>query len=118
MPAFRSEDEPLCIEMLYSDDELASRDSRGRRLYLAAEFDAKHGHHAIDAIHALNPVKKTLVREEVIDTATKATVALSKAEFAACVSSAAGAFGTISFSGFRQTFALIEEIAVRLVATP
>ena len=118
VPAFRSEDEPLCIEMLYSDEELAIRDSRGRRLYLAAEFDAKHGHHTIEAIHALNPVKKTLVREEVIDTATKAPVALSKAEFAACVSSAAGTFGTISFSGFRQTFALIEAIAVRLAATP
>jgi RNA-directed DNA polymerase len=38
-PTWRTDDDPVCIEMLYPDDDLMLRDDKGRRIYLLSEFD-------------------------------------------------------------------------------
>jgi hypothetical protein len=47
-PAHRERNKGICIEMLYTDAELARTDGSGRRIFLAEEFDSRSGKHEED----------------------------------------------------------------------
>lgn len=114
-PEWRDSAKPLSVEMLYDDETLRRRDSSGRRLYLASEFDRRSGHHETELVTTPNPSAKTLVREDVHEVGTRQSVGLSKLAFAQAIASGTPPFEHVSFEGFRPTFAAIEEATARVV---
>jgi RNA-directed DNA polymerase len=105
VPEFRSE--PLCIEMLYVDEDLKRRDGQGRRLYLRSEFDPRTGHHATEPCSIPNPRIKTLVCDEVFPYGDDNNIALGKRAFADMVLNRVEPFDGVSFEGFRPTLAML-----------
>jgi len=59
------ESQGVCIELLYENAVLQRTDTKGRRLFLAEEFDRNNGHHLTDKYTTPNPGGPTLVRESV-----------------------------------------------------
>jgi RNA-directed DNA polymerase len=78
-PSWRGDS--VTIEMLYQDADLSRHDPVGRRLYLESEFDRRTGHHDLERVHMANPVKRTLVREDVFSLEDGTPVGLSKVAF-------------------------------------
>lgn len=112
-PSWRKE--PICIEMLYPNENLLKRDSAGRRLYLGEEFDDRSGHHHKERVHVANPKARTLVREEVFSLDDGSSVGLTKVDFAEAVAKGEGDFADpLDFEGFRKTFELIQEVVARM----
>lgn len=108
-PAFRVEAD-ICIEHLYKDSDLFKVDVAGRRLYSKAEFD-KHSCHVKDpSIFIRTPPKSLICDSNVINISTKASVALSKFDFATNVHEEIAPFDDVSFEGFLPLFTKIQEI--------
>jgi RNA-directed DNA polymerase len=108
-PSFRVETD-ICIEHLYKDADLFKADGAGRRLYSKAEFD-KHSCHLRDPnIFVRTPPKSLICDSGVIDISKKASVALSKVEFATNIYEELAPFDNISFEGFLPLFTKIQEI--------
>lgn len=114
-PPWRSDDRPLCIEMLYQDADLGRADSAGRRLYLTEEFDLRTGHHRDSScrVHIPNTTQKRLIPEAVISLDTGESALLSKRAFAEAVETAAPGFEGVTFDGFRPTFESISDAVAR-----
>lgn len=105
-----------CIEMLYRDADLQRRDDSGRRLYLAEEFDRRTGRHHTERVHTPHPGGRTLVREEVLELETGASVGLAKVAFGKHLRDRAGVFADVSFDGFRPTFERLQEAVARIAS--
>jgi RNA-directed DNA polymerase len=105
VPSLR--DAPICIEMLYPDKSLALTNADGRRIYLRSEFNEATGHHISEPCNIVNRQNKTLVRDDVVQFVTGATLALSKADFAEAVLNQSEPFDSVDFDGFRATFEMI-----------
>ncbi|AZZ46133.1 reverse transcriptase [Pseudomonadaceae bacterium SI-3] len=110
-PDFRDANEPLCIEHLYKDEAIYIKDSHGRRLYSKHEFDSL-GCHTLEPGLFCRISKNTLIYDDnVIELSKKANIALSKNKFADYISNGAPPFCNIDFSGFRNMFSQITQIA-------
>jgi len=108
-PDFRVEAD-ICIEHLYKDSDLFKVDVAGRRLYSKSEFD-KHSCHLKDpCIFIRTPPKSLICDSGVINIATKASVALSKVDFATNIHEEVAPFDDVSFEGFLPLFTKIQEI--------
>ncbi|MDO4234309.1 MULTISPECIES: reverse transcriptase domain-containing protein [Pseudomonas] len=108
-PSFRAETD-ICIEHLYKDSDLFKVDGAGRRLYKKSEFD-KHSCHLEDpCIFIRTPPKSLICDSGVINISTKASVALSKVDFATNIHEGVTPFDDVSFEGFRPLFTKIQEI--------
>ncbi|OLU19627.1 hypothetical protein BVH01_05005 [Pseudomonas sp. PA1(2017)] len=108
-PTFRSEGD-ICIEHLYKDADLFKYDTAGRRLYSKSEFD-KHSCHIKDPLIFIRTPPKSLICDSgVINISTKASVALSKADFATNIYEEIPPFNKVSFEGFLPLFTKIQEI--------
>lgn len=108
-PAFRVETD-ICIEHLYKDSDLFKADTAGRRLYSKSEFD-KHSCHLVDPfIFIRTPPKSLICDSSVINISTKASVALSKVDFATNIYDEVAPFDQVSFEGFLPLFTKIQEI--------
>ena len=106
-------EESICVEMLYTKDDLVRRDEHGRRLYLNEEFHERTGHHVSEAVHIPKPGRGPLVREEVYTLdGDAASIGLTKMNFASAVLSGKGAFEGINFDGFRGTFDALQSAAI------
>jgi RNA-directed DNA polymerase len=114
VPPFRNE--PLCIEMLYSDDDLRIPDSSGRRIFLRSEFDTRSGQHLKEPCHISNPKNRTLVCDEVYEFGTGQSIALGKANFAKEVAAGTPPFDGVSFEGFRPTLEMLVEAVVAVAS--
>jgi len=99
----------VCIELLYEDAVLQRLDTRGRRLFLAEEFDRGNGHHLTEEYTTPNPGGPTLVRESVHTKATGRSVGLSKKDFARAVTARKPPFADLAFAGFQATFEQLRE---------
>jgi RNA-directed DNA polymerase len=104
VPEFRAE--PLCVEMLYTDDDLRKRDHEGRRLYLRSEFDKRTGYHSTERCSIPNTKSKTLVCDEVFAYGSS-NLALSKRDFAEAILNRMPPFDNVSFEGFAPTFEML-----------
>jgi RNA-directed DNA polymerase len=113
-PAERAREDRVCIEMLYSDGDLARRDDQGRRIYLLGEFDSRTGHHHTEPVNTPQTNNKTLVRDEVYEFGSTRSLALGKMAFARDVALKTAPFDAVSFEGFRRTFELLQETAARI----
>lgn len=105
-PERATEDGRLCIEMLY--DGLSDlQDDLGRRVFLAAEFDPRTGHHKEGPYTIPDAQRRTLVREEVHEFTTGESVGMTKMDFARRIAS--GALRPPDFEAFRPTFKVLEQ---------
>lgn len=118
-PAHRDEKSGICIELYYTDNELRSVDSAGRRLFLSNEFNPTSRRHLVQpnlnlGSKAKLPIKGNNDRVLIIDTdvfdETSQNVALSKADFADKVSNGDGMFGQFNFEPFRSIATVIKAI--------
>lgn len=109
VPSFRSESD-ICIEHLYEDKDLFLKDSNGRRLYARSEFDKHSCHESEPNIFLRLPSKSLIYDSNVIDIATKASVALSKNDFANYIYNEVAPFDSVSYDGFLPLFNKLQEI--------
>jgi len=105
----------ICIEHFYSDKDIQTKDSKGRRLYLSTEFDKETRKHLTE--DELIYANKYLLRAKfpkIIDSnvfnENGKNVALSKNSFADNCLEAKGDFSKISFEKFKVVFEMLEEI--------
>ncbi len=117
-PAHRAAHQPLCIELLYTDELLERRDGQGRRIYRRDEFDPETGFHLTETVSNSRPKAESLVRDDdVFDWTTKGKVSLSKKGFAEAIAARKSPYETVAFEGFRRVFEVLREIRVRLLTT-
>jgi len=116
-PSFRGELEPRCIELLYENSVLETKDTDGHRVYRVAEFNRTTSIHESEPCVLPHAKKKSeqLIAEEVYEVATNKQLARSKAAFARAIEKEPETFPTLSFEGFRPTF---ERIVVALASLP
>lgn len=115
-PPWRSDGQPICIELLHEMSTLELRDGDGRRVFLREEFEERTPRHKSEDLTIPNAGNRTLIQEEVFDGDGK-SVALTKADFADNVATGRGPFDDLSFEGFRPTFELLVEAASELRQT-
>jgi hypothetical protein len=115
VPSHRSTTPKLCIEGYYSDDELRTPDSSGRRLYLSSEFDKTSGRHRSQphlSVGNKDRLSANAAVLRVIDSGVYDelghNIALSKADFANSVSDVNGTLDSISADAFRLALTAIE----------
>lgn len=114
-PAWRGEFEPRCIELLYENSVLETRDSDGRRVYRMAEFNKTTSIHDSEACvvpHA-GKEREHLIAPDVYEVGTNKQLSRSKAAFARAIEEDPKTFPTLSFEGFRPTF---DRIAMALAS--
>lgn len=104
---WREELEDLCIELLYEDSVLETKDGEGRRVYRAAEFNPTTSIHRSEKCvipHAAGGKSKHLIADQVFGVEGNTQLARSKMAFARAIENEPEAFPTLSFEGFRPTF--------------
>lgn len=117
VPSHRQQQPAVCIELYYTDEELRYQDGTGRRLFLSSEFDPRTGRHQSDPRLSVGnrrtiPSAHSTVRvldSEVYDE-NGHNVALSKAEFASCISAPSDAYTAVTFENFRVVFEIVAKI--------
>lgn len=115
VPPHRSEEDGVCIELYYRDDEIKREDTKGRRLFLSKEFNSLSGRHMnldlntldINKIELRKAIK--IIDDKVYDK-NHNNVALSKNAFADNIMNAAFNFNDFDFSSFKLIFDVIEKI--------
>lgn len=126
VPVHRESTPLISIEHYYSDDEIKIKDSDGRRLYLASEFDkSTKKHKLMDDVYGLAVNKKTspiqivdekvfLYKDEISDISEVvkkgSSIALSKNAFAENIRKKKSGFEYVSPKEFSLVFNLIGEI--------
>jgi hypothetical protein len=105
-PPWRGELEPRCIELLYEDSVLRTKDSEGRRIYQTIEFNPTTSVHDEEAcvIPYASKGNGPLIASNVYEVGTNKKLARSKAAFARAIEKEPETFPTLSFEGFRPTF--------------
>ncbi|HWM54982.1 MAG TPA: reverse transcriptase domain-containing protein [Solirubrobacterales bacterium] len=118
-PPWRGEYEPRCIELLYENSVLETKDEDGRRVYRMAEFHETTSIHESEScvVPHSGRGKEHLIAPEVFQVGTNAQVARSKAAFARAIEVEPESFPTLSFEGFRPTFDRITVALTSLVAS-
>ena len=114
IPQHRAMDDPICIELLYKDDDLTRVDLQGRRLFLSSEFHPDSGRHlSLDYNYRypakLRPGRLSIIDDDVFDPRHK-NVALPKANFAQYILLEAEDYRDTDVSGFEPLFELMEAI--------
>lgn len=112
-PAHRPASEPLCIEMLYTDEVLCRCDANERRLFLASEFDSKSGWHQREQLYCRDR-SDSLIRDDQVFKGGK-KVSLSKRAFADAIANARPPYEVVSFEGFRPLFEALRAIRMTLL---
>lgn len=108
--------EEVCIEHYYTDDELRTKGTKGRRLYLSNEFNPDTGLHKTENTNFANRKTLRATYPKIIDGSDRVlnehgvNVALTKMAFAENITSKRGDFKRISPENFRIVFELISEI--------
>lgn len=109
---------PVSIELYYSDDELRTLDTNGRRLFLSSEFNPVSGRHISDATLSIaNKLKlgsgkhlQLRIIDSQVYNLQSQNVALSKADFAEKVFAGEEAFANFDFESFRSIRNVIADI--------
>lgn len=114
IPDHRSENDPISIEMYYTDDEIVREDDNGRRLFLSTEFDEQSCRHKTEQLSCAEAQKAKRRPAVIIDNnvfnENHENVALPKDAFAQNVLDRKPNFDDFGFEGFRDLFELISEL--------
>lgn len=112
VPDHRRETPEVCIELLYTDDDITKVDSHGRRLYLSTEFVPRSGRHkerpelSYPNPGKLKPNKLTIIDNTVFDMYSN-NVALPKDDFAELVLAGNEPFHDVGVDAFKPIFEMI-----------
>lgn len=119
LPSHRTGYENLSIEFYFSDTEIITNDSEGRRLFLSSEFIESSGRHVRDHTisygnrHKLKgitePRKTKIIDSDVFDQNSR-SIALSKSDFSDNIYNDTTPFDKFDFSEFKSIFFIIEAI--------
>ena len=108
VPDHRTDSPEVCIELLYSDDEITVVDEHGHRLFLSSEFNQESGRHNVEGLVYSYPGKLRNQRLVVMDNdvfdLSNRNVALPKIQFAKYVLESHKGFDGFDFSGFANLF--------------
>jgi RNA-directed DNA polymerase len=114
IPSHRHETKDFCIEHYYTDDEIKTKDSFGRRLFLFKEFDLKSHRHQSE--NNLSCTKHKGHPDAILDTDVydekSNNVALTKDKFASYILEGDENFKCFNFSEFSEVFKIIYEILI------
>lgn len=116
VPKNRKDYKNLCIELLYSDQDLSLTDKSGKRLFFDNEIkkEIMPGTVKVMAIPAVAPQEHSKkVFDELVDQIEDDKgnkVGISKAAFAQCILDKAKGFESVKFEGFEPLIKLIKEV--------
>ena len=119
LPSHRLHYENVSIEFYYSDAEIKTQDTEGRRLYMSSEFHETSGRHRDDPSisygnrHKLKGItdqlKAKIIDSDVFDEHSR-SLALSKSDFAENIYRDVPAFANFDFSPFSEIFMVVKSI--------
>ena len=115
IPKHRSNENGICIEHYYQDNELMREDSKGRRLFLSNEFNPISSRHLIDkriTAKENNKVKSSLLKIIDADVYNQddINIAMTKDDFADYILNEKEGFDDFNFSAFQEIFDIISKI--------
>lgn len=118
VPKHREGYKNVCIELYYTDMELRTEDSNGRRLFFTLEFNERSGTHKDDAtIHVGNTreLRGVTVKEKakIVGSGVykgEASIALSKSDFADNIYNDISPFCQFDFEEFSKVFDIVQAI--------
>jgi hypothetical protein len=114
IPNHRNQEDNLCIELMYTDQELSMVDSNGRRLFFTSEFKEVSGKLKSNPLISVGNKLKLNRRSRLIDqevyNENDQNIALSKADFAESIINGTPPFNNVSFEPFLPLFNIIQEI--------
>jgi len=119
IPSHRVDYENLSIEFYYSDVEIKTHDTEGRRLYMSSEFLEASGRHRDNPSisygnrHKLKGItdelKAKIIDSDVFDEQSR-SLALSKSDFAENINRDVPAFASFNFTPFSEIFIVVKSI--------
>jgi RNA-directed DNA polymerase len=114
-PSHRTTDPKVSIELYYTDDEIKTLDSDGRRLFLSSEFSPKSARHISENLNCTDYSKIHDTFTKIIDCNVyddkERNVALSKMTFASNILNKKKHFDNFKFDEFIKIFDVINEIS-------
>lgn len=119
VPTHREGYENVSIEFYYTDNEIRTKDSNGRRLFFSSEFKGRSGRHKSDEnltvgnankLKVITDEKKAKIIDSEVLNENEENVALSKADFAEYVFKNVPPFNNFKFDEFRKIFDIIKSI--------
>jgi len=104
----------ICIEFYYSDNEIKTLNSDGKRLFFSNEFNKRTGNHSVEQLHCteLNKIKHDkigIIDSGVYEQDNKIAV-ISKNEFAESIMNGKDNFNNFDHSEFKKIFDIFDEI--------
>lgn len=117
VPNHRQEDDGICIELFYTDEEIKRTDAHGRRLFLSSEFNPRSGRHrGRENLICANPGRSrgiglVVVDGDVFDSSNQ-NVALPKSHFADYVLAEVENFDNFDVAAFGKVFGIVVDIAM------
>lgn len=115
IPDHRIETPDICIEFYYTDEEIMTTDSKGRRLYISTEFHNTSGRHITLPLLNCTDSKFRSDRLSIIDNCVfnheNHNIALSKNKFADNIINEVEGFQSFNFDNYIKIFELISKIA-------
>ena len=104
----------VCIEFFYTDEDLAIKDTKKRRIYISTEFDPDTTRHKTEMVFCSAKNKLNDKHPKILDCsindANGNNVAISKNDFAQNIAQHKGAFAQVHFEYFRPIFERFESI--------
>lgn len=116
IPEHRKDSDEICIEYMYTDNELGLATVEGRKLFFSNEFNTVSGKLRSNPLVSVgnkhNLGKKSKIIDQEVYNENDVNIALSKADFAECIYTRTPPFDSISFLPFKQFFDIIQEVAL------
>ena len=113
IPSHREDVKEICIEHYYTDEEIRTKDSNGRRLFLSNEFNLRSGRHNEEELvtdkNKIRSNQAKIIDSDVYDNDHN-NVALTKSDFANYIHQSQEAFANFSFTAFDDAFQIISKI--------
>jgi RNA-directed DNA polymerase len=114
LPSHREQTPDISIEYYYRDEEIKTKDTNGRRLFLSSEFSNDSGKHLeIKTINCADRKKysrPTVVIDNDVFDEYDNKIALSKSHFANYILEKVEPFHSMDFTSFSSIFIVIEQI--------
>lgn len=119
IPSHRPDHENICIELLFTDEELHRKNANNRSIFLTSDFHENSGKHTKDPlIHCTKTgyikdhteAKKTRIIDSDVYDSQSINIALSKSEFAENIYQGHQPFHNVDFNEFEPIFRVVEKI--------
>lgn len=117
VPSHRKQSPDICIEFLYTDEEIMRVDNEGHRLFISSEFVPESGRHHRENLVYTNQKRLSksphdfVIDNSVIDN-SNLNVALPKSKFASYIINQISNYDNFDFSAFVPLFELFSKISL------